>query len=109
MLGNAKPLQFLDDRFARTRLLEGGQHVIPDQTAQGLLGSRDRHANSLVTFPLALCTWSREAQVDQEGIGKTHQMQVYNCGPIRAVLVLAEPQQLFGILHELLNAPAPLK
>ena len=42
----------------------------------------------------------------QEGIGKTHQMQVYNCGPIRAVLVLAEPQQLFGILHELLNGPA---
>jgi hypothetical protein len=31
--------------------------------------------------PLTLCTWMRDAQVGQEGIGKTHQMQVCNCRP----------------------------
>jgi hypothetical protein len=89
-------------------LLEASQQIIPDQTAQGFLCSRDRHASSVVTCPMALCTCALKAQVGQEGIGKTHQMQVYNCSPIRAVLVLAKPQQLFGILHEWLNRPALL-
>jgi hypothetical protein len=50
------------------------------------------HLSSLMTCALALCTWSRDAQVGQEGRGTTDQMQVYNCGPIGAVLVVAQPQ-----------------
>jgi hypothetical protein len=35
-------------------------------------------------------------------------MQVYNCRPRGAILVVAQPQQLLGILHELFNRPALL-
>jgi hypothetical protein len=58
---------------------------------------------------LALCTCTLETQVGQEGIGKTHQMQVYNCGPVGAILVLAQPQQLFGVFPKLLNGPGVAK
>jgi hypothetical protein len=70
------------------------------------LNSRDRHATSLVVCLLALCTVAHHAQVGQEGIGKTHQMQVYKCVPVRAVLVLTQPSQLLGVLPKLLNDPA---
>ena len=59
-----------------------------------------------MTCPFALCTWSLDAQVGQEGIGKADQMQVCNCRPIGAILVLAEPQQLLGVFYPLLNGPA---
>ena len=89
-------------------LLEIGYQVRPDQTAEGFLSGRDRHASSLVTCPFTLCTLALEAQVGQEGIGKTDQMQVCNCDPIRAVLELPQPQQLLGVFQPLLNCPAPV-
>jgi hypothetical protein len=55
---------------------------------------------------VALCTCTLDAPVGQEGIGETHQMQVYNCRSIRAILVLTEPQQLLHIFYPLFNAPA---
>ena len=62
-------------------LLEIGYQTRPDQTTEGFLSGRDRHASSLVTCPFTLCTLALEAQVGQEGIGKTDQMQVCNCDP----------------------------
>jgi hypothetical protein len=38
-----------------------------------------------------LCTCPLDAQVGQEGIAKTDQMQVCNCRPIGAILVMAQP------------------
>ena len=54
---------------------------------------------------LALCTVAHHAQVGQEGIGEADQMPGYNGGPIGAVLVVAEPQQLLGVFHKRLNRP----
>jgi alpha-beta hydrolase superfamily lysophospholipase len=51
----------------------------------------------------ALCTCRLEAQVGQEGIGKTDRMQVCHGGSIGAVLVLALPQQLLAVFEELLH------
>jgi len=56
-----------------------------------------------MTCPLALCTCSLDAQVGQEGIGKADQMQVCNCRPIGAILVMPEPQQLLDVFQPLLN------
>lgn len=89
-------------------LLEVGHQVFPDQTSELFLSRSGRQVSSLVTCLLALCTRTRNPQVGQEGIGKTNQMQVCNCRPIRAILVLAEPQQLLGVFDPLLNFPALL-
>jgi len=48
----------------------------------------------------------REAQVGQEGIGKADPIQVCYGGPRRAVLLLAEPQQLLTVLEDLFYGPA---
>jgi hypothetical protein len=56
--------------------------------------------------PLALYTCTLHAQVGQEGRGKADQMQVSNCRPLGAILVLAEPQQQLGVLNPRLNGPA---
>jgi hypothetical protein len=59
-----------------------------------------------MTCALALCTWSRDAQVGQEGRGKTDPRQGYNGGPRGAVLVVAHPQPLLTVREELLHGPA---
>jgi hypothetical protein len=84
-------------------LLERGYQVLPDQTAESFLSRRDRHASSLVTCPFALCTLALEAQVGQEGRGQTDQMPVCHGGPIRAVLVLPQPQQLLRVFQPRLD------
>ena len=56
--------------------------------------------------PLALCTCSLDAQVGQEGIGEAGQMQVCHGRPVRAILVLTEPQQLLDVFQPLLHGPA---
>ena len=59
-----------------------------------------------MTCSLALCTCSLDAQVGQEGIGKADQMQVCNCRPVGAILVMTQPQQLLDVFQPLLNGPA---
>jgi hypothetical protein len=71
-----------------------------------ILSSGGRQVSSLLACPLALYPCILDAQVGQESIGETHQMQVYNCGPIGSVLLLAQPQQLLQVFHRLLNGPA---
>ena len=75
-------------------LLQIGTQVLPEQTSELVLSCSSRQGRSLVTCPLALCTYTRNTQVGQEGIGEADQMQVDNCRPIRAILVVAPPQQL---------------
>ena len=53
-----------------------------------------------------LCTIAFNRDVGQEGIGEAYQMQVCNCAMMGAVLVLAKPQKLLGILEEDFNVPA---
>jgi hypothetical protein len=72
-------------------LLQIGDHVIPDQTPELFLSSSRGPVSSLPLCALALCAMTRNAQGGQEGLGKADQMQVCNCRPIRAVLVVAEP------------------
>ena len=83
---------------------------VGDQSSQSspelILRSSSREVRSSVTCPLALCTMALDAQVGQEGIGEADQMQVCNCRPVRAILVLAEPQQLLSVFQPLLNGPA---
>jgi hypothetical protein len=59
-----------------------------------------------MTCPLALCTCSLDAQVGQEGIGEADQMQVCHGRPVRAILVLTEPQQLLDVFRPLLHGLA---
>jgi hypothetical protein len=89
-------------------LLQVSQQVLPDQSSELILSRSGRAVSSLLTCPLALCTVALHAQVGQEGISEADQMQVYNCRPIGAILVLAEPQQLLGVFQPLLNFPAPV-
>ena len=86
-------------------LLQIGNQVLPEQTSELVLSCSGRQVRSLVTCPLALCTYTRNTQVGQEGIGEADQMQVDNCRPIRAILVVAQPQQLLTVLKELLDLP----
>jgi hypothetical protein len=53
-----------------------------------------------------LYTCSLDSQVDQEGIGEADQMQVCHGRPVRAILVLTEPQQLLDVFQPLLHGPA---
>jgi hypothetical protein len=76
-------------------LLEAGQQLISDQTAQGLLGSRDRRASSLVTCPLALCTMACQDLVGQQGRKKANQMPVCHSHTIGAILVVPSPSYCF--------------
>lgn len=84
-------------------LLQIGDEVLPEQTPELVLNSSGREVSSLVTCPVALCTYTLNAQVGQEGIGEADQMQVCNCRPIGAILVVAEPQQLLQVFHPLLD------
>ena len=88
-------------------LLQVSQQVLPDQSSELILSRSGRAVSSLLTCPLAF-TVALHAQVGQEGISEADQMQVYNCRPIGAILVLAEPQQLLGVFQPLLNFPAPV-
>jgi hypothetical protein len=103
LLGDSKSLQLCEYGLLIALLLEAGNHVIPDQTPELILSRGGRAVSSLVVSPLALGTVALDAQVGQEGIGKTNQMQVCNCRPIRAILVLAEPQQLLRVFQPLLS------
>jgi hypothetical protein len=87
-------------------LFQVSNQVCPKQCPELILRSSSRYIRSSLACPLALCTMALDAQVGQEGIGETDQMQVCNCRPVRAILALAEPQQLFGIFYPLLNGPA---
>jgi hypothetical protein len=86
-------------------LLQVGHQIIPEQRPKLVLGSYRRKLSSLAILTWALCTCRLEAQVDQEGIGKTDQMQVCHSGSLGAVLVLAQPQQLLTVFEELLHCP----
>ena len=89
-------------------LLQIGDEVFPEQTSELVLSRSGREVSSLVMCPVALYTCMVDAQVGQEGIGETHQMQVCNCRSIRAILVLDEPQQLLDVFHPLFDGPAPV-
>jgi hypothetical protein len=86
-------------------LFQVDEQVPAEQTPELILRCGGREVSSLGACPSALCTMALNAQVGQEGIGETHQMQVDHCSPIGAVLVLAEPQQRFGVFHERLDPP----
>jgi hypothetical protein len=87
-------------------LLQVGHQIIPEQRPELVLGSHRRKLSRLMILTLALCTCRLEAEVGQEGRGKTDQRQVCNCGSIGAVLLLAQPQQLLTVFEELLHCPA---
>jgi hypothetical protein len=63
----------------------------PQQCPELILRRSSRYIRSSLTCPLALCTMALDAQVGQEGLGETDQMQGCNGRPVRAILVLAEP------------------
>ena len=86
-----------------TLLFQIGDEVLPEQTPELVLSRSGRDVSSLVTCPVALCTCMRDAQVGQEGIGEADQMQVCHCRSRRAMLVLAQPQQLLGVFPPLLK------
>jgi hypothetical protein len=87
-------------------LFQVDEQVPPEQTPELILRCGGREVRSLGTCPLALCTMALDAQVGQEGVGEADQMQVCNCRPVRAILVLAKPQQLLGVFQPLFNGPA---
>src|SRR5262245_38257887 len=89
-------------------VLRMGDEVLPELTSELVLSRNGRAVSSLVMCPVALCTCMEDAQVGQEGIGETHQMQVRNCRSIRALLVLADPQQLLDVFHPLCAGPPPV-
>src|SRR5919106_4565650 len=89
-------------------LLQIGHQVLPEQTSELVLSCSGRPVRSLLPCALALCTVALDAQVGQEGRGEADQMQVDNCRLIRAILVMAQPQQLLTVLKELLHFPAPV-
>jgi hypothetical protein len=70
-------------------LLRIGHQVFPHQTPELALRCSGRQIRSLVLHQSALCTYTCNTQVGQEGIGEADQMQVDNCHPIRAILVSA--------------------
>ena len=73
-------------------LFEVDDQVSPEQTPELILRSGGREVSSGGTCPSALCTMALNAQVGQEGVGEADQMQVCNCRPVRAILVMAKPQ-----------------
>ena len=79
---------------------------LPKQTPELSLSRRGRDVSSPVTCPMALCTYTLEAQVGQEGRGDTDQTPGCHGRPVRAILILAQPQQLLGVFQPLLNGPA---
>jgi hypothetical protein len=74
-----------------------GKQVVPDQPPEAILSRGSRQISSLVVCALALCTIALDARVSQEGIGEANQMQVCNCRPRGAILVVTEPQQLLQV------------
>jgi hypothetical protein len=86
-------------------LFQIGHQVFPEQTPELLLSRSARQIGNLVMCSVALCTMALDAQVGQEGIGKADQMQVCNCRPVGAILVVTEPQQLLHVFQPLLNGP----
>ena len=89
-------------------LLEVGDQIVPDETPESFLSSPHRPAGSGFPYSLALCTVTRHASVGQEGVGEADPMQVYHCRPRGAMLVVAQPQPLLGILKKPFNCPALL-
>jgi hypothetical protein len=87
-------------------LLQIGNQVVPEQTPEVILNRCGGPVYSVLACALALCTVTREAQVGQKGMGKADQMQVCNCGPIGAVLVVTQPQQLLTVFEEKFHRPA---
>ena len=69
---------------------EIGDYIVPNQTSEMVLSSRNRPVSSLLVYPLALCTVTRHTQVGQEGICKTDRMQVCTC---------VEPLVATGLYH----------
>jgi hypothetical protein len=84
-------------------LFQVDDQVSPEQIPELILRSGGREVSSCGTCPSTLCTMAFNAQVGQEGVGEADQMQVCNCRPVGAILVLAEPQQLLHVFHPLLN------
>jgi hypothetical protein len=80
----------------------GRRSGLPEQTPELVLSPSRQQISNLATCPVAVCTRSLEAQVGQEGIGETHQMQVYNCRQIGSGLVLTQLQQQLQVFHLLL-------
>lgn len=87
-------------------LSQVADEVIPEQSPEVVLSRSGRQVSSLLPCPLVLCTIALDAQVGQKGRGKAHPMQGGYCGPVGAVLVLAQPQQRLTVLEELLHGPA---
>ena len=87
-------------------LSQVADEVIPEQSPEVVLSRSGRQVSSLLPCPLVLCAIALAAPVGQKGIGEAHQMQVCHGGPVGAVLVLAQPQQLLTVLEELLHGPA---
>src|SRR5215211_5004135 len=105
---DSQSLQVCDKGCIMVLFLEIDHQVVPDQTPEVILSRGSRQVSSLVVCLLALCTIALDAQVGQEGIGEANQMQVCNCRPIGAILVVTEPQQLLQVFYPLLNAPPPI-
>lgn len=80
--------------------------VVPDDAAEFVLKVARGPASSGLAFSFALGTFALDREAGQEGIGEAHQMQVGNCGVIRAVLVLPQPQKLLAVFKEDLDTPA---
>ena len=108
MSGHAKSLQCFDRMVIMALLLQRGDAVLPEQTAALVLSPSGREVNSLVLCPMALCTGMVDAQVGQEGRGETYQRQVCHGRSRRAILGVAEPQQLRDVFHPLFDGPAPV-
>ena len=87
-------------------LLQIGDQIVPKQTPEVVLNRRGGPVSSVLLCSSALCTMTHEAQVSQEGIGKSDQVQVCHCGPIGAILVLAQPQQLLTVFEREFHGPA---
>lgn len=86
--------------------LQISAQVVPEQTPALALSFSGRHLSSRFPSLLALGTVALDAPVGQEGIGEVGQMQLCNCCPIGAILVLAQPQPLLGVFNSLRDGPA---
>jgi hypothetical protein len=84
------------------------RQVVPDDAARFVLQVGVGQADSEFSSDFAFCTVTHNGDVGQQGEGEADQMQVGNCGLIRAVLVLAQPQKLFAVLEKDLNLPRTL-
>jgi hypothetical protein len=98
-----KPLQLFDNGLTMALSVQVDDQVLPEQTSELILSSPSREVSSFVVCPLALCTVAGDAHMGQEGIDEADRMQVCNCGLRRAVLLMAEPQQLLHVFHKLLT------